>query len=185
MAKRAISCITGPASGMPSTDTSARDEAVQHAINAREWSWAADLIEQAPPAPTWDFNVLEKQRHWLEKLPPEVLHARPRLCFTYARTLHMVAPPTETEAWLQVAEAASAALLSASAAESGSPAALATADEARCLLGEVAALRAVHISVYQGDGQAALAFCQQALALLPNNISLLVQMLPWLSVSPL
>ena len=145
------------------------DEAVQHAINAREWSWAADLIEQAPPAPTWDFNLLEKQRHWLEKLPPEVLHARPRLCFTYARTLHMVAPPTETEAWLQVAEAASAALLSAPAAESGSPAALATADEARRLLGEVAALRAVHISVYQGDGQAALAFCQQALALLPEQ----------------
>jgi LuxR family transcriptional regulator, maltose regulon positive regulatory protein len=140
------------------------DEAVQHAINAQEWSWAADLIEQAPAPPIWGFNVLEKQRHWLEKLPLEVVHARPRLCLTYAKTLHMIASPTETETWLQAAEAA----LPSPTAETGSPPASTIAEQKarQHWLGELAALRAVHIGVYIGNGQAALACCQQALALL-------------------
>jgi LuxR family maltose regulon positive regulatory protein len=143
------------------------DEAVQHAIHARAWAWAADLIEQAPAPPIWGFNVLEKQRHWLEKLPLEVVQARPRLCLTYAKTLHMIASPTQTETWLQAAEAA----LASPTAGLPVPAVSTTAEQKarQHWLGELAALHAVHISVYIGDGQAALACCQQALTLLSEQ----------------
>jgi ATP/maltotriose-dependent transcriptional regulator MalT len=60
------------------------DEAVQHAIHARDWSQAADLIEakmQTPDRGRWEEATLQ---HWIAQLPPEVVRTRPRLCLASA-----------------------------------------------------------------------------------------------------
>ncbi len=54
-------------------------EAVQHAIQARDWSQAADLIEaeiQTPGRGKWEETTV---RRWIAQLPQEVVRTRPRL----------------------------------------------------------------------------------------------------------
>src|SRR5262249_5021111 len=55
-------------------------EAIQHAIQARDWSQAADLIEaeiQALCRERWDEATVQC---WIDQLPPQVVRTRPRLC---------------------------------------------------------------------------------------------------------
>lgn len=54
-------------------------EAVQHAIQARDWSQAADLIEaeiQTPDRGRWEETTV---RRWIAQLPQEVVRTRPGL----------------------------------------------------------------------------------------------------------
>ena len=58
--------------------------AIVHAFEAKEWHWAADLIEQAYPpllSFTWGANrhALVSSRQWFEQLPAEILASRPQL----------------------------------------------------------------------------------------------------------
>jgi LuxR family maltose regulon positive regulatory protein len=80
-------------------------EAARHAISARDWGRAADLIEREYTT-IWANNEHALVRHWLEKLPVEVVRSRPRLCLAYAKTLFMVAPYATIERWLHDAERA-------------------------------------------------------------------------------
>ena len=53
------------------------DETVEHAIHARDWSQAADLIEaeiQTSGPGGWEETTV---RHWIAQLPPEVVRTRP------------------------------------------------------------------------------------------------------------
>ena len=55
-------------------------EAIQHAIQARDWSQAADLIEaemQAPDQGRWEEATVQR---WINQLPPQIVRTRPRLC---------------------------------------------------------------------------------------------------------
>src|SRR5207244_4319906 len=58
-------------------------QAILHAFKAREWQWAADLIELIPmlslTSGVGGYALVQLQQ-WLEHLPPEVMHSRPRLC---------------------------------------------------------------------------------------------------------
>ncbi len=131
-------------------------QAVQHALQARTWQVAADLIEQVPNWLMWNDGQHEALtlRQWLQALPADVVRARPRLCLLYAQALYFAAPSATVESWLQVAEAALAA----------SPAS-AEREEQENLLGEIAAFRAV-LAIFQfGDAQAGLALGQRALSL--------------------
>ena len=163
-------------------------EAIAHAIAAREWPWAADLIEQVS-ALTWGSGEHAMVRRWLEQLPVEVVRARPRLCLAYARTLFMVAPYTTIERWLHDAETAVWATVSAAtdgakdliptgnalrASAAHSSGRISSAEpgarppsgqqEQDNLLGEIAAYRAIITGDYLGEGHVTLGFCQQALA---------------------
>jgi hypothetical protein len=77
-----------------------------HAFQAREWQWAASLIEQKSlqvTAYTWGASEHELVllREWLGQLPAEVASSRPRLCVTCVELLWQVAPPTILENWLK------------------------------------------------------------------------------------
>ncbi|MFL5658751.1 MAG: LuxR C-terminal-related transcriptional regulator [Ktedonobacteraceae bacterium] len=140
-------------------------EAARHTISAGDWTWAADLIEQEYTF-TWGSSEHALLRHWLEKLPVEVVRSRPRLCLAYAKTLFMVAPYTTIERWLHDAERALRAALPTSPNETAGPGALppSARQEWDNLLGEIAAYSAIITGYYLGEGTASLAFCQQALA---------------------
>ena len=137
-------------------------EAVQYAINAGDWERAADLIELVAHALVWRQGERTTVRRWLERLPPEVVRARPRLCFARASSLFLVAPPTSVEPWL---DAAIAGL-----AESPSPSNRAnetngshTPSDQDDLLGEILAFQAFVMS-FSGDGRANLPHCQHIAA---------------------
>jgi LuxR family maltose regulon positive regulatory protein len=127
------------------------EEAIEHAIRAHAWQQAADFIE----AEMWTSNERRWEpailRHWLEQLPPEVVYARPRLCFAYASALLPVASATTVDAWLKAAEAGlatSSGLLSDMQMANEAS----VQDDRKDLLYEIAAFRALHTCSYN-DGQ--------------------------------
>ena len=144
-------------------------EAIMHALKAREWQWAADLIERLPlllftwKAGAHSFTILQQ---WLEQLPVEIVGSRPRLCLTYAQLLWAVAPPERLEAWLNTAEAMLTASLTLplhrEVSHPTSPQPIRQQQED--LLGQVISWRA-YLQTFQQDGHVALALCRQALAL--------------------
>jgi LuxR family maltose regulon positive regulatory protein len=140
-------------------------EAVHHAISAGDWSWAADLIEQAY-AFIWGSSEHGRVRRWLEQLPAEVVRSRPRLCLSYTQTLFMVAPYTIMERWLQDAETALRATIPAPVNETADPGVRPPSDRSEWenLQGEIVAYRALITGYHLGDGPTTLALCQQALA---------------------
>ena len=150
------------------------DEAVQYALQAQVWQKAADLIEQIPYALSWGISDHARLRRSLEALPVEIRRSRCRLCLAYAKTLFMVAPYPVIEDWLQNAETA---LWSTFNDRDGTDVISASEkDEQENLLGMIAAYRAIIAGYHRGDGQATLAFCQEALDHLPNwNVSALAE----------
>ncbi|HLZ59736.1 MAG TPA: LuxR C-terminal-related transcriptional regulator [Ktedonosporobacter sp.] len=143
------------------------DEAISHAITAQEWQWAADLIEQAYTG-IWGNSEHARLRRWLEKLPVEVTRSRPRLCLAYAKTLFMVSSYPTMQRWLQDAETSLQSTSSdlKNETEASSPSEQSERDN---LLGEIAAQRAIITGYHLGQGHATLAFCQEALAHLPEQ----------------
>jgi len=133
-------------------------EALQHAMSARDWERAADLIEPVAHSLIWRQGERTTVRRWLERFPHEVVRARPRLCFAWASSLFLVAPPTTVEPWLEAAKAG----LTISPPppnrtdETDGPYTLSDQDH---LLGEVLAFQAF-VTSFSGDGRANLAQCQ-------------------------
>ncbi len=144
-------------------------EAIRHAISARAWSRAADLIEQEYTS-IWGSSEHAKVRHWIEKLPTEVVRSRPHLCLAYTKTLFMIAPYATIESWLYDAESALQATVPALAEETTAPGIpLSERLEWNNLLGEITAYRAIITGYHRGDGPAILALCQEALAHLSDQ----------------
>ena len=140
-------------------------EAVRHAVSARDWQRAADLIEPIY-AVIWSSSEHAMLRRWLEQLPVEVVRSRPRLCLAYAKILFLVAPYMTMESWLHDAERALQATLPAPSKETAETGALLQSQrqERDNLLGEIASYRAIITAFNLGDGQSTLALCQEALA---------------------
>ncbi|MFL5807464.1 MAG: LuxR C-terminal-related transcriptional regulator [Roseiflexaceae bacterium] len=138
------------------------NDAIQHALVARDWQWAADLIEQyrCNAALAKQGSDLVALRQWLGRLPEDVVRARPRLCLVYAQTLLFSTPPATIDPWLAAAETTLRAALAAQMNEDEREAG--ARDEQANLLGELVAGRAL-LAGLQGDGRAALTLCQQAL----------------------
>ena len=133
-------------------------EAVQHALQAKTWQRAADLIEPAANPLIWKRSELLMLRRWIEQIPPEVVRSRPRLCFVYAWVQFFLVSPAAAEPWMKAAEIALAMHREASATGSAEE----QSDQDN-LLGEILTLRAL-IAVVTGDAQAGRALSQQALA---------------------
>jgi LuxR family transcriptional regulator, maltose regulon positive regulatory protein len=157
-------------------------QAILHAFHAKEWQWAADLIEREHlplVSYTWGAakHVLFLLRQWLEQLPADLLYSRPCFCLACAQMLHTVTPHSTLQTWLDAAEAMLTASLTRFPQEEDSSTrdTLQARQKLQDLLGEVFALRAFLWS-HIGDGGGALALSEHALALLsPENSAIRVQ----------
>ena len=139
--------------------------AVQHALIASDWQRAADLIEQHRPPYEWTSETYPLMHGWLQRLPDEVVRARPRLCLFAAQALSKWALPQVIDDWLIRAEAALTAYRERSTREASAPAASAEQDD---LLGMILSMRALLAPIF-GDAQAALVLYEQALLLLSEQ----------------
>jgi LuxR family maltose regulon positive regulatory protein len=151
-------------------------QAIVHASHAKEWQWVADLIEGKSRlllSLGWGPSLYQLTilQHWLGQLPPDVMGSRPRLCVACVNMLLGSAPQSLLEAWLDAAEARLTASLEIQTPQDASlPIPLPQEQlEQQNLLGEVLACRAFLHSYEKEDGQATLALCQRAFALLSTE----------------
>jgi len=147
-------------------------QAILHAFSAKEWLWAADLIERQSTALstlTWGTSKQKMLllRDWLQQIPVAILHSRPRRCLACTWLLLSITSQTVVEAHLNAMETLlTAELMTQTREVRSSDMLLAPArQELEDLLGETLTYRAL-IRSYQGDGEAAFALCQRAQALL-------------------
>jgi LuxR family maltose regulon positive regulatory protein len=150
-------------------------QAILHAFEAKEWHWAADLIERAHPlliSFTWGANrhALVQLQQWVEQLPAEILAGRPHLCLACAHLLWTITPHPLLSRWLDLAEVALRAPLKEQMSAAGSQGNLSRQEqqEQMDLLGKVLTLRAF-LQSFTEDGLAALALAEQALAHLSSE----------------
>ena len=135
------------------------DDAIRHAVAAREMAWAARLIEQNFDA---TYNLRGEGatiQRWLSALPDELVRSRPRLLLAQAL---LAATGGRIEAVEPLLGAAERAYPDASD-EPFEP----TAGRAASLLVNVPALIALHrsdLAQFRGDAEATAAFASRALA---------------------
>jgi LuxR family maltose regulon positive regulatory protein len=146
-------------------------QAILHAFSAKEWQWAADLIERKSLQLmflTWGagHHTMVIFQEWIKQLPAEVMYSQPRLCLACSQLLWAVAPQTTVEAWLNAAEATLTASLMTQTHEDASSTMLTpqARQDLENRLGEVITFRAV-VQGHQEDGLAVFPLCQQALTL--------------------
>ncbi|GHO71468.1 LuxR family transcriptional regulator [Ktedonobacter sp. SOSP1-52] len=139
-----------------------RSEAIQHALQAHEWSWAAQLMEQIPSQHIWSRFRDASLLSWIEQLPREVVCERPRLCLAKAQSLFWIASPGVTESWLRDARSAWTRTHQREE-QTGNVRGRHEPAAPTSLLGEIAALQATIAGFYHGDAGATQAFCQDAL----------------------
>src|SRR5260370_6037310 len=142
-------------------------QAILHALHAKEWQWAAELIEQKSPqllSLTWGASAhqLLMLQGWLEQLPADILRSRPRLCLSCAQMLWAVTPYPLLEGWLEAAETTLTAWLITQTHDDTSHTVLApqALQSQKNLLGEVIAWRAFRRSFEEENGQVVLSLCQ-------------------------
>ncbi|GHO79440.1 LuxR family transcriptional regulator [Ktedonobacter sp. SOSP1-85] len=139
-----------------------RSEAIQHALQAHEWSWTAWLLEQIPSQHIWSRFRDASLLSWIEQLPREVVRERPRLCLAKAQSLFWIASPGVTENWLRDARSAWTRTHQREE-QTGRVRGRHEPAAPTSLLGEIAALQATIAGFYHGDAGATQAFCQDAL----------------------
>jgi LuxR family maltose regulon positive regulatory protein len=153
-------------------------QAILHAFEAKEWHWAADLIEEADLpliSFAWGANryALVQLRQWIEQLPAEILACRPHFCLACVHLLSMITPYALLSTWLDLAEAELRTAFKEQMSVEVSQGNLSSQreQEQRDLLGKVLTLRTL-IQSYTEDGPATLALGEQALALLsPESVA--------------
>jgi LuxR family maltose regulon positive regulatory protein len=149
-------------------------EAILHAFQAKEWQWAADLIERIPLMSLTSWGTSEHKQtmlqDWLEQLPADIVHSRPSLCLACTQVLWAVARPPLLDGWFDAAETMLTASLATQTHEHASPMILdpQVQQQQENLLGGVISFRAC-LHSYQEDGQSVLLSCQRALALLSSD----------------
>ncbi|MBN1937736.1 MAG: hypothetical protein JW934_23965 [Anaerolineae bacterium] len=136
-------------------------EAIHHALAAKAYGWAADMLERTLQNP--DALAAITTAHlqgWLDSLPDEVLQSRPRLQLTAARVFYVTGRAKAAERLLQTLERA---------LQDRSPDA-----ETTNLVGLLTVDRASYAAM-QGYVHRAIELARQALAHLPED-SLTIRM---------
>ncbi len=131
-----------------------KNEAVDHAFAAQDYTQAAKLIEEVAES-NWDRARESRLMRWFQKLPNDHINASPSLSIFYARELFKNGYPEDAEMRLQAAESL---LDSASIGDLNK-------DGQR---GRIAAIRA-YISARMGDTSRIIRFANQALKCLPQK----------------
>jgi len=81
------------------------DEALHHILAAKDYAWAARLVERVGDAALWEQGAHGTVQRWLAALPDEVVRARPKLCLLYAWPLYSQARLETLDSYLLSAEA--------------------------------------------------------------------------------
>ncbi len=133
--------------------------AIQHAMSARDWERAADLLEPLAQIRFWGREQTIARR-FLENFPAEKLRSRPLLALLYALILDPETSFTTADAWMRVAEEGLRASLAeqATAHVKGVPNAL---PERENLLREVL-IHQASMRATRGDAFAARTYIEQA-----------------------
>lgn len=143
-------------------------EALAHLFAAEAFPQAADLVEQVGATTLWERGEMATLLSWLTKLPPELVHTRPKLCLYYAETMYLTGQLSGIEPYLRSAER-----YLQNAGEQ--TAALSSQAELKNMRGEVMAIRALVAGAQGQPAQMteAIALTHQALALLsPGELRL-------------
>jgi LuxR family transcriptional regulator, maltose regulon positive regulatory protein len=122
-------------------------EAVGHALAAKDWQHAADLVEREVPL-GWKRGELTTLGNWLDALPEETIYARPRLCI-YAAARLVQAGRSVSPAEQLIEQAAAG-------------------DAAGHFRGEIEALRGA-LALFKDEVPSAVQHSQAALRLLPDD----------------
>jgi LuxR family maltose regulon positive regulatory protein len=141
-------------------------DAVEHALAAEDFERVADLVEPA----SWEHlshGGASTLLGWLDALPDELLHSRPRLDLLYAWALIAAMQLEAIEARLHEVERRMPT--AERPTPDGSPADQAAMQAAvQAIRGEVAAIRAT-LAGFRGDTPAAIELARQALDHLPSE----------------
>ncbi len=130
-------------------------DAVQHALRAHAYDWAADMIEQALQQPdAWSRITAMSLLKWLAALPDPVVQAHPQLMLMASRVFYVTGRQAETVQLLETLEPATRVAL--------------PDPEARNLLGLITADRASYAAV-EGKIQCAITLAEQALDYLAEH----------------
>ncbi len=134
-------------------------EAVSHALVAGDIERAAKLVEQVtiPLLTQGEVTIL---MGWLEKLPQEIIRARPRLTLGQAWAMIILDKSVDFEALLEDAEKA----LNAPAIRQEW-----SDTEIQSMWGEVAAIRAMKVAATKGEIDRSIELGKQALERLPQD----------------
>ncbi len=131
-------------------------EAIGHALQAKDFERAADLVEQTAQALVARGEATTLLA-WLEALPGELIRSRPQLCLAHSWVLFLLVKLDEAELLLRDVEAGCAVASSRH-----------DRAELEAILGEVAAVRAL-IALVQEDMPRAIELSHQALEHLPGD----------------
>jgi LuxR family maltose regulon positive regulatory protein len=146
-------------------------EALAHLFAAKAFPQAAQLVEQVGATILWERGEMATLLNWLTQLPPELVHARPKLCLYYAETMYLTGQLGAIEPFLSSVER-----YLEGAGEQATPAAGALSQaELKNMRGEVMATRALVAGAQGQPAQMteAIALTHQALALLlPGELRL-------------
>ncbi len=129
-------------------------EAIGHALAGCDWTLAAELIDQAS-SPLLRRGELITLINWFGMLPPEIVHARSRLCLDYAWPLLLAGQHDAAAALLERAA-------SLAPAEEPPP-----DGDLRSFQGQIATARS-YLARARGDLRRSAEMAHQALTLLPE-----------------
>jgi LuxR family maltose regulon positive regulatory protein len=139
------------------SDNGLKREAVDHALNARNYGLAARLIEEVAEM-YWDRGKESQLMQWLGKLPDEYLESNPKLCIFYARESFQSFLFNEAESKLQAAEQ----ILESTSEENSNQ---------EYLRGRIAVIRA-YMCTLEEDASGIILNAKQALKYLPSKESI-------------
>lgn len=130
------------------------EEAIIHGIQAEDYDFVVDLIEEYADVFLWHGDHATLQR-WLSTIPEHKFKSRPLLSISFAITDLMAGRSEEIEKKLLVAETALESITLKS--------------DKKELQGIIAAIRASSAFLISGNVSDTIKFSQQALKLLPEN----------------
>lgn len=137
-----------------------KDEALDHALAARDFDRAAYLIEKHVES-SWLSGEHTKLWHWLERLPDEFVSSNPHLCILRAWELLAGGNQSSADMSLRAAER-SLDFISHQSPDIPPVKRSAPAAEKKSLQGRIAATRALMAS-YQGDVEGIIKWASRAL----------------------
>ena len=138
------------------------EEAIEYAVRARDYARAADLVEEYVDD-IWQLAEDSRLQRWLNRLPDEVVNARPHLGILHAGNLYTIG---QIDGAAERLAAVEAVLYAGAPAHNGRPPPRWTEAELRQLQGRAAVIKA-HLVSYHGDGPEAIRCAHLALDYLP------------------